>query len=729
MISDDSNDSREGVAEAATPGEGRALRTAFNRRRSARGRRGRRRAAEGSGEGIGSERHAADVEAAGTSNDIVDPTPLTFKAPLPEIASAPESDEAQSAPRRRSRSRGRRRREAAPTDEQVDGDAFAPDVLQGSGHATAGEASDPLSGDPRIDDERGDAVAPARGPKAGPRGRRSGRRSPHAPDAGEAMGGEGLSPAMDPTAQEGTAAAAPGARRERAPRAAPEPIDPIPEIPLKAVIGLGKPDPERIAAVADDSPKLHKVLADAGFGSRREMEELIISGRVSVNGQPAHIGQRVSAKDQVRVNGRPIKRKPLPPAPRVLLYHKPAGEICSRDDPGKRSSVFERLPRIKAGRWISVGRLDFNTEGLLIFTTSGELANQLMHPRYGWEREYAVRVLGRIGEEARTTLLEGVDLDDGAARLLAVDELGGDGANAWYRVVIGEGRNREVRRLVEAVGLTVSRLVRVRFGPVALPRKLGRGRWMELAPEEVGVLNQAVREAAAQAAATDPTRIRDRDAANDHDGSPAALDPDTGEPIDPASAADDAGEESHEGFYHDPLGDYDEEDLPDDAQPVHLFPDLDVDPRFAKLSPEQLDDDDWQPSSQDAHLEGITRHVREAQIAMRAPGSKRRARRGAPGAAPWAGGPMDGLGGDEPRGGSPLPRPAGQKRRKPAGGKGAGKPGGKAPGASAAAGKGRRKGGAPGNFAAPPGKNRGPRKPGGGGGKRRGGGAPRPPKA
>jgi len=139
-----------------------------------------------------------------------------------------------------------------------------------------------------------------------------------------------------------------------------------------------------LASVADDSPKLHKVLADAGFGSRREMEEVIVAGRVSVNGQPAHIGQRVGAKDQVRVNGRPIKRKPLPPAPRVLLMHKPAGLICSRDDPGKRPTVFDKLPKVKAGRWISVGRLDFNTEGLLIFTTSGDLANKLMHPRYGW---------------------------------------------------------------------------------------------------------------------------------------------------------------------------------------------------------------------------------------------------------------------------------------------------------------------------------------------------------
>ena len=234
------------------------------------------------------------------------------------------------------------------------------------------------------------------------------------------------------------------------------------------------------------SEKLHKVLADAGVGSRRDMEEMIIAGRVSVNGEPAHIGQRVLASDQVRVNGKPlVVRKPTGRPPRVLLYHKPAGEIVTQDDPGERPTVFEKLPRVSGGRWVAVGRLDLNSEGLLIFTTSGELANRLMHPRYEVEREYAVRVLGEVTDEQRQKLLDGVELQDGPAKFSRVEEAGGDGANRWYRVTISEGRNREVRRIFEAIGLTVSRLIRIRYGAVQLPRSLARGRYQELAPEWV----------------------------------------------------------------------------------------------------------------------------------------------------------------------------------------------------------------------------------------------------
>lgn len=227
-------------------------------------------------------------------------------------------------------------------------------------------------------------------------------------------------------------------------------------------------------------PKLHKVLADAGVGSRREMEELIIAGRVSVNGEPAHIGQRVGATDQVRVNGRLISRPNAKKPPRVVLYHKPAGEIVSHDDPEGRATVFARLPKIKMGKWLSVGRLDLNTEGLLILTNSGDLANRLMHPRYGAEREYAVRVLGELGDEQQAQLLKGIDLDDGKAQFGTLDYLGGEGSNRWYRVTLKEGRNREVRRMFEAVGVTVSRLIRTRFGEIVLPRNLRRGRWEEL---------------------------------------------------------------------------------------------------------------------------------------------------------------------------------------------------------------------------------------------------------
>ena len=235
-------------------------------------------------------------------------------------------------------------------------------------------------------------------------------------------------------------------------------------------------------------PKLHKVLAQSGIGSRREMEELIIAGRVSVNGEPAHIGQRVGSNDVVRVNGKPVNRSASQKPPRVVLYHKPAGEIVSHDDPAGRATVFSRLPRLKVGKWLSVGRLDLNTEGLLIFTTSGDLANKLMHPRYGNEREYAVRVLGELTDDLRQQLLAGVELDDGLAQFSSLEFLGGEGSNRWYRVTLQEGRNREVRRIFEFVGLTVSRLIRTRFGEIVLPNNLRRGRWDELSGDLVNAL-------------------------------------------------------------------------------------------------------------------------------------------------------------------------------------------------------------------------------------------------
>ena len=241
----------------------------------------------------------------------------------------------------------------------------------------------------------------------------------------------------------------------------------------------------------DDAPKLHKVLAEAGLGSRRDMEDLIIAGRVSVNGEPAHTGQRILPTDQVRINGKLLQRKVTKRPPRVLVYHKPAGEIVSSNDPEGRPSVFERLPSMKAAKWLAVGRLDFNTEGLLLFTTSGDLANRLMHPRYGIEREYAVRTLGELEEGMRQKLLAGVELGDGLAQFSKIADGGGEGVNKWYRVVIGEGRNREVRRMFEAVGLTVSRLIRTRYGSMTLPRGLKRGRWEELDEHAVRALLNA----------------------------------------------------------------------------------------------------------------------------------------------------------------------------------------------------------------------------------------------
>ncbi|MBK4736986.1 23S rRNA pseudouridine(2605) synthase RluB [Noviherbaspirillum pedocola] len=242
----------------------------------------------------------------------------------------------------------------------------------------------------------------------------------------------------------------------------------------------------------DDAPKLHKVLAEAGLGSRRDMEELIIAGRVSVNGEPAHIGQRILPTDQVRINGKPLQRKVSKKPPRVLVYHKPAGEIVSASDPEGRPSVFDHLPMMKSAKWLAVGRLDFNTEGLLLFTTSGDIANRLMHPRYNIEREYAVRTLGELEEGMRQKLLAGVELDDGVAQFSRIADGGGEGVNKWYRVTIGEGRNREVRRMFEAIGLTVSRLIRTRYGSMTLPRGLKRGRWEELDEHAVRGLMSAI---------------------------------------------------------------------------------------------------------------------------------------------------------------------------------------------------------------------------------------------
>ena len=239
---------------------------------------------------------------------------------------------------------------------------------------------------------------------------------------------------------------------------------------------LGK----RVLSPDPMAPKLHKVLAQAGIGSRREMEQLIQDGQVSVNGEPAHIGMRIEQGDQIRIAGRPIKVRIAPAPARVLAYHKQVGEVVTHHDPEGRPTVFRHLPRLQSGKWLSVGRLDINTEGLLLFTNSGDLANQLMHPRFGVEREYAVRVLGTLETEQRARLLEGVDIDGQKAAFRSIEDGGGEGLNRWYRVVITEGRNREVRKLFDAVGLTVSRLIRIRYGTVVLPRGLKRGVWVEI---------------------------------------------------------------------------------------------------------------------------------------------------------------------------------------------------------------------------------------------------------
>ena len=238
--------------------------------------------------------------------------------------------------------------------------------------------------------------------------------------------------------------------------------------------------------------RLQKVLARAGFGSRRHLEDLIREGRIQVNGKIAELGCKISGEERIVVDGKAVQLTATQAAvPQVLMYHKPVGEICSRDDPEGRKTVFSNLPKPHTGRWISVGRLDISTSGLLLFTTDGELAHRLMHPSQEIEREYAVRLLGKVDMEMLKRLIKGVELDDGLARFAAIEESGGSGANHWYHVIIKEGRNREVRRLWESQGVKVSRLSRVRYGPVILERGLRPGKTRELTASERKQLYEA----------------------------------------------------------------------------------------------------------------------------------------------------------------------------------------------------------------------------------------------
>ena len=256
-------------------------------------------------------------------------------------------------------------------------------------------------------------------------------------------------------------------------------------MPSKTAAKTDSPD----SVVEDKGQKLQKVLANLGLGSRRKMERWIEEGRVTVDGSVATLGDRVHAGQALRLDGKPLEVDAAEQV-RVLLYHKPVREVCSRDDPEGRKTVFERLPKLKNGRWISVGRLDFNTSGVLLFTTDGALANALMHPSNAIEREYLVRVMGRVDESMLERLKDGVELDDGPARFSDIQEGGGDGINRFFYVVLMEGRNREVRRLWESQGTTVSRLKRVRYGEVFLPSKLKKGQWLELPQRDVDVIYQ-----------------------------------------------------------------------------------------------------------------------------------------------------------------------------------------------------------------------------------------------
>ncbi|OOC14940.1 23S rRNA pseudouridylate synthase [Dickeya dadantii] len=243
------------------------------------------------------------------------------------------------------------------------------------------------------------------------------------------------------------------------------------------------------------SEKLQKVLARAGHGSRREIESMIEAGRISVDGKIATLGDRVEVTraTKIRIDGHVVSvRETEESVCRVLMYYKPEGELCTRSDPEGRPTVFDRLPRIQGYRWVAVGRLDVNTSGLLLFTTDGELANRLMHPSREVEREYAVRVFGEVGDDKIRQLSKGVQLEDGPAAFRSIRYQGGEGLNQWYNVTLTEGRNREVRRLWEAVDVQVSRLIRVRYGDIQLPKGLPRGGWMEMGLTDVNYLRELV---------------------------------------------------------------------------------------------------------------------------------------------------------------------------------------------------------------------------------------------
>jgi 23S rRNA pseudouridine2605 synthase len=378
---------------------------------------------------------------------------------------------------RRMQRRGRRRGRAGKGDkggQNSAGPGFVPNP-EFPATELAGDAQPPSEAPPPVD-AQGQPLPrqkARRGPGAGVRG--PGVRGPGAGVRAPGTRGPGV---RGPRQQRAP-------REPREPREAREPVDDD---------NLGNGSPGNGDAPGGEDHKLQKLLAEAGLGSRRDMEEAITAGRVSVNGKIATLGQRITRRDVVRYDGKQVKIKTGREAAEVIIYHKPVGEIVTHDDPEGRPSVFDKLPPPQSGKWIAVGRLDFNTEGLLILTTSGDLANRLMHPRYEVEREYSVRVIGELTDDQMDQLLDGVEIGDGPARFMKLEEGHFSdetpGINRWYEVMIREGRNREVRRMFEAVGVTVSRLIRTRFGPIALPRTLRRGQMRPLTPLEVKELTK-----------------------------------------------------------------------------------------------------------------------------------------------------------------------------------------------------------------------------------------------
>jgi 23S rRNA pseudouridine2605 synthase len=447
-------------------------------------------------------------------------------APAPVAEAAPAAVEVREP--RAPRARAERRPAAVAADEAAPHAAESGEVAARGDDAGTGEDAEPgESGDgagPQGEGEGGDG---AEGRRSRSRRRRRGRRggSDDAPaDAGpRAEAAEAAEGNAEADGEEGAERPPRGERPPR-PERGPRPVVEFAsadvsdtfagvlsgdfDIDAEIVEGVNAIPAKRVLAAEPDAPKLHKVLAQSGIGSRRDMEQLITDGKVTVNGEVAHTGQRISFGDEVRVAGRVVKLRIAPPPARVIAYHKPAGEVVTMDDPENRPTVFRRLPRLSHGKWQSVGRLDINTEGLLLFTNSGDLANKLMHPRFGVEREYAVRVLGTLEMEPREKLLAGVMIDGQSAHFKSIEDGGGEGANRWYRVVITEGRNREVRKLFDAVGMAVSRLIRIRYGSVVLPKGLRRSVWVDLDDNDVRRLRQL-------AGADNPQRSQQRDQLRD----------------------------------------------------------------------------------------------------------------------------------------------------------------------------------------------------------------------
>jgi len=406
------------------------------------------------------------------------------EAAAPEAAPA---DEAAAAPARK-RAPRKAAAEAAP--EPVAAPAPVAEVGQAPLFTLADEAPVAPQGDDG--DEDGEGAEGEDGERGGrSRNRRRNRKERAERQAEGGGNGELPSPAVTPELVEAAGARFADVLSGNLDAESEGPVGELPTLRPEPEEGAdAEGETKRVLAADVDAPKLQKVLAQSGIGSRRDIEEWIAEGKIEVNGEVAHVGQRISFGDRVKVNGKDVRVRISPPNPRILAYHKPTGEVSTFNDPEGRPTVFRTLPRVQGQKWQSVGRLDINTEGLLLFTNSGELANQLMHPRFGIEREYAARVLGSLSDEQRARLLEGVNVEGQTAAFKSIEDGGGEGVNRWYRVVITEGRNREVRKLFEAVGLVVSRLIRIRYGTVVLPRGLKRGVWVELGDDDVRVIRR-----------------------------------------------------------------------------------------------------------------------------------------------------------------------------------------------------------------------------------------------